>query len=48
MTLIQLEYIIAVHTLQHFGRAAERCYITQPSLSLTGPEPFSKEYASLF
>ena len=34
MTFFQLEYIIAVHTLQHFGRAAERCYITQPSLSL--------------
>ena len=34
MTLIQLEYIIAVHTLKHFGRAAERCHIAQPSLSV--------------
>lgn len=34
MTLIQLEYVIAVHTLRHFGRAAERCHIAQPSLSV--------------
>ena len=34
MTLVQLEYILAVHTLKHFGHAAERCHITQPSLSM--------------
>ncbi len=34
MTLTQLEYIIAVHTLKHFGRAAAHCHVTQPSLSM--------------
>lgn len=34
MTLVQLEYIIALHTLKHFARAAARCHITQPSLSM--------------
>ncbi|MFZ1677413.1 MAG: LysR substrate-binding domain-containing protein [Saprospiraceae bacterium] len=34
MTLIQLEYLLAVHTLKHFGDAAERCHVTQPSLSI--------------
>ena len=34
MTLVQLEYIMAVHTLKHFGNAAERCHVTQPSLSM--------------
>ena len=34
MTLVQLEYILAVHTLKNFGRAAERCHVTQPSLSM--------------
>jgi LysR family hydrogen peroxide-inducible transcriptional activator len=34
MTLIQLEYIIALDSLKHFGKAAEQCHITQPSLSM--------------
>ena len=34
MTLIQLEYIVALHTLKHFAKAAARCHITQPSLSM--------------
>ncbi|MTI30679.1 hydrogen peroxide-inducible genes activator [Xanthovirga aplysinae] len=34
MTLTQLEYIIAVDTYRHFARAAEHCYITQPTLSM--------------
>ncbi|MBO4985247.1 MAG: hydrogen peroxide-inducible genes activator [Bacteroides sp.] len=33
MTLQQLEYIIAVDQLRHFGRAAEQCRVTQPTLS---------------
>ena len=33
MTLAQLEYVVAVDTHRHFGRAAEHCHITQPSLS---------------
>lgn len=34
MTLIQLEYIVALDNLKHFARAAEQCNITQPSLSM--------------
>jgi len=34
MTIIQLEYIIAVDTFRHFARAAEHCFVTQPSLSM--------------
>ena len=34
ITLTQLEYIVAVDTFRHFGRAAEHCYITQPTLSM--------------
>lgn len=33
MTLQQLEYITAVDRLHHFGRAAEHCHVTQPTLS---------------
>ena len=34
MTLQQLEYIIAVDTYRHFVTAAERCFVTQPTLSM--------------
>lgn len=34
MTLVQLEYIIALDNLKHFARAAAQCHITQPSLSM--------------
>lgn len=34
MTLIQLEYIIAVDTYRHFVTAAENCHVTQPTLSM--------------
>jgi LysR family transcriptional regulator, hydrogen peroxide-inducible genes activator len=34
ITLTQLEYIVAVDTYRHFGRAAESCFITQPTLSM--------------
>ncbi|MBL6446313.1 hydrogen peroxide-inducible genes activator [Fulvivirga sp. 29W222] len=34
MTLIQLEYVIAVDNYRHFGRAAEACFVTQPTLSM--------------
>jgi LysR family hydrogen peroxide-inducible transcriptional activator len=34
ITLTQLEYIVAVDTYRHFGKAAEACFITQPTLSM--------------
>ena len=34
ITLTQLEYIVAVDTYRHFGRAAESCFVTQPTLSM--------------
>jgi len=34
ITLTQLEYIVAVDTHRHFGKAAESCFITQPTLSM--------------
>src|SRR6478672_4765799 len=34
MTLIQLEYIVALDTFRHFAKAADHCYVTQPSLSM--------------
>jgi len=34
MTLTELRYIVAVGQERHFGRASERCCITQPALSL--------------
>jgi len=34
VTLTQLDYIVAVDTYRHFGKAAESCFITQPTLSM--------------
>jgi len=34
MNLVQLEYIVALHTAKHFAKAAQQCHITQPSLSM--------------
>jgi LysR family hydrogen peroxide-inducible transcriptional activator len=34
MTLTQLEYIVAVFKQRHFGKAAESCFVTQPTLSM--------------
>lgn len=34
MTLTELKYVIAVARERHFGRAAESCFVSQPSLSV--------------
>ena len=33
MTLTELRYVVAVAEARHFGKAAERCFVSQPSLS---------------
>jgi len=33
-SLRQLEYVVAVHDLKHFGRAARHCSVSQPTLSV--------------
>jgi LysR family hydrogen peroxide-inducible transcriptional activator len=33
-SLSQLEYIVAVDKFRHFGKAAEACHVTQPTLSM--------------
>jgi len=34
MTLTQLEYMVSVDTYRHFVLAAEKCFVTQPTLSM--------------
>jgi LysR family hydrogen peroxide-inducible transcriptional activator len=34
VTLIQLEYIVAVDNHRHFAKAADACFVTQPTLSM--------------
>jgi LysR family hydrogen peroxide-inducible transcriptional activator len=34
VTLIQLEYITVLDTYRHFALAAEKCFVTQPTLSM--------------
>ena len=33
MNLRDLKYLIAVSETRHFGKAAERCFVSQPTLS---------------
>jgi LysR family hydrogen peroxide-inducible transcriptional activator len=34
MTIVQLEYAVAVDTYRSFVLAAEKCFVTQPTLSM--------------
>ena len=34
MTLVQYEYVVAVDDYRHFATAAEKCFVTQPTLSM--------------
>ena len=34
MTLVQLDYIVALDNYRHFAVAAEKCFVTQPTLSM--------------
>ena len=34
MTLTELRYIVTLAQEQHFGRAADRCHVSQPTLSI--------------
>jgi len=34
LTFTQLEYILAIDTHRHFAKAAEACFVTQPTLSM--------------
>lgn len=34
VTLTQLEYLVAVDTYRHFSTAAEKCFVSQPTLSM--------------
>ena len=34
MTLTELRYIVALHQTKHFGKAAEKCFVSQPTLSV--------------
>ena len=34
MTLTELKYIVAVARERHFGKAADACFVSQPTLSV--------------
>ena len=34
MTLTELKYVVAVARERHFGKAAEACFVSQPTLSV--------------
>jgi LysR family hydrogen peroxide-inducible transcriptional activator len=34
ITIVQLGYVVAIDDCRHFGAAADRCFVTQPTLSM--------------
>ena len=34
MTIVQLNYVVAVDKYKNFGVAAQHCHVTQPTLSM--------------
>jgi len=48
MTLNELRYIVAVARERHFGRAAEACFVSQPTLSVAVKKPEFELGVSLF
>ena len=38
MTLTDLRYIVALAQERHFGRAADKCHVSQPTLSVARQE----------
>src|SRR6188472_28720 len=48
MTLTELRYIVALAEEQHFGRAAERCHVSQPTLSIAVKKLEEELDATLF
>ena len=44
MTLTELRYIVTLAKTQHFGRAAQQCFVSQPTLSI-GIKKIEKELA---
>ncbi len=48
MTLTELRYIVAVARERHFGRAAEACFVSQPTLSVAVKKPEDELGVALF
>jgi LysR family transcriptional regulator, hydrogen peroxide-inducible genes activator len=46
-SLTQLEYLVAVDRLRHFGKAAKACHVSQPTLSMQ-LHKLEEEYGVLF
>jgi len=48
MTLTELRYIVTLAQERHFGRAAERCFVSQPTLSIAVKKLESELEVALF